>query len=217
MYGHIKYSEYLLINHLEESLSQSICCPLILLAVRLDRPEVVEQLCKYSRHKKEHLFYIDRPGCSAMECGRTALHISSETGNLAITQILLRYGANTRAKDDFGHTPLDRTFIIFRLRSPHVNFKTVLCVHQLLKCEWSINHEEVTVLRKLLENNDTWKEKVSPQWVNPCPGPFNLKQLCRYTVRQTMKYPHLPERLAELGVPTSLERYLALEEDEESP
>lgn len=213
MYGHITYSKHLLQNHLEESLSQSICCPLILLAVRLDRPELVEQLCSYSRHKKESNFYIDKPGCSAMECGRTALHIAAETGNLAITQTLLRYGANNQAKDDFGNTPLGRIFIIFRLRSPHVNFKTVLCVHELLKCETKLSSDEVSVLQRLLDNNDTWKDKLAPQWHNPCSGPFSLRQICRCTIRHAMRYPHLPDRLTELGLPLTLQRFLAFEEE----
>ena len=212
MYGHSKYSEYLLERHVDEALRPAICCPLLMLAVRLDRPQLVEQLCRYSRAKAEPDLYIDKPGCSAMECGRTALHIAAETGNLPITKILLQYGANTQATDDFGNTPLGRIFVIFRLRSPHINFNTLLCVHELLKCETKLGIEEVSVLQRIMDNNDTWWDKLGEQWCRPQPGPFTLKHLCRCAIRSALSYPKLPEGVEQLGLPTMLWPFLSLQE-----
>ena len=60
LYGHSKYSAWLLREHAPEALAAPVCCPLLLTAVRLDRADVVEQLCRLSRQVKRAVPYVDR-------------------------------------------------------------------------------------------------------------------------------------------------------------
>ena len=213
MYGHAEYSDYLLSTFLDDSLSQSVCCPLLLLAVRLDMPLIVEQLCKYSLQKAEHRNYINKAGCSAMECGRTALHVSAETGNLVCTRLLLKYGADFSCTDDYGHTPVRR--ILYRLLPPHINSKTVFCLIELFKCQGSITGDDLSSFNKILAGcivNAKEQKQMDLQWLYTAPGPFSLKQICRCVIRRSMMYPQLSSKLQNCGLPQSLVRYLLLEE-----
>lgn len=60
LYGHVEYSSWLLTKHAAAALDAPVCCPLLLTAVRLDRADMVEQLCRLSRQVKTLVPYIDR-------------------------------------------------------------------------------------------------------------------------------------------------------------
>ena len=60
LYGHTGYSAWLLREHAGEALAAPVCCPLLLTAVRLDRADVVEQLCRLSRQVISTRPYVDR-------------------------------------------------------------------------------------------------------------------------------------------------------------
>ena len=218
MYSHMDYCQYLLERHLEQSLTQSVCCPLLLLAVRLDQPQTVRLLCEYSGRKQQHRLYINKRGCSAMECGRTALHIATATGNITITKVLLQYGADARARDDLGHTPLHH--LLYRLQQPHITINTLECALELLKCQGTVSHQELGALTNLADTavatNDNRLYDVSHKaqliFKGLTAGPISLRHLSRVVIREAVGYPRLPHRLTELDLPKTVEKYLGLSE-----
>ena len=204
MYSHITYAEHLLENNVTEALSDSICCPLLLLAVRLNTPECVEALCNYSRTNKPHNQYIDIRGCSTMECRRSALHTAAETGNIECIKTLLKYGADVTVTDDSGCTPLAR--ILFKLQKVHLNEKVIRCAFELLKCETKLQFSYGKALNYILAetSHNVLTDRV------PGVGPFSLLHLSRCSVRKQIGYPRLPEAINELGLPKTLHNYLRL-------
>ncbi len=191
-----------------EALSPTVCCPLLITSVRLDRPQITELLCKYSR-KAKNLCYVNSKGCKAMEAKRTALHIAAEMSSITNTRILLQYGANFSALDEFKQTPLDR--ILLKIPPSHLSFNTVQCVILFFRCMRSLDSHTHRAWLRLLQRNTSWKDRIDPQLQDIKPGPFSLAQQCRVVVRETVGYPRLPEALQQLGVPAPLVQYLDLE------
>ena len=207
MYGHYAYGDFLLKHHLVESLSPNVCCPLLITAVRLDRPQITELLCRYSR--KADFCYVNSKGCKAMECRRTALHVAAEMSSITNMRILLQYGANPSMVDNFRQTPLDR--ILQRSPPSHLSFNTLQCVILLLRCKRDIDLQTICAWNQLLDRNPSWRQRLGANVCDLQPGPFSLAHQCRLTVRKYIGYPRLPEALHELNLPKPIVNYLDLE------
>ncbi len=209
MYNHNTYSEFLLKYHLDEALVPSVCCPLLLLSVRLDRPHITEQLCYYSRSNIKYPQYINARGCSSMECKRTALHIAADMSSITIIRILIRYGANTKVKDKYNRTSLDQ--ILHKLPSSHLSFNTVRCAWELLRCEYALQPLAYEGWMRLVKREKTWWARLQSEWQTLTPGPFTLMQQCRHCIRNKIGYPKLPQEIRNLGLPHTLQMYLLME------
>ena len=207
MYGHYAYGDFLLKHHLVESLSPTVCCPLLITAVRLDRPQITELLCRYSR--RAGFCYVNSKGCKAMECRRTALHIAAEMSSVTNVRILLQYGANPSMTDTFRQTPLDR--ILQRSPPSHLSFNTLQCVILLLRCKRDIDMQTIRAWNQLLDRNSSWRQRIGSEICDLKPGPFSLAHQCRLSVRKHIGYPRLPEALHQLGLPKPIVKYLDLE------
>ncbi len=209
MYGHVIYVRFLLQRHLEESLRDTVCCPLLLLAVRLGHQDIVEALCFHCRRKKHPGSYVDKRGCSGMECGRTSLHVAAATSNAAAIRTLLQYGADAQATDDLGQTALGR--LLYRLQPPHISPRTVTCARLLLECETRLSAVTVAAIHRLAAASDT---PLSPSLLcyvrELSPGPFALLQIARVVVRRTLGFPRLPDAIDSLNLPTSIRDLLSL-------
>ena len=109
LYEHSAYVTYIMDNYADKLIHADICCPFLLLAVRLNRQEIVEMICNYCGETAKHsdVDYINAKGCVSMGMGKTALHTACELGLYACLRILLQNGANQMCIDSNGMTPLE--------------------------------------------------------------------------------------------------------------
>ena len=209
MYGHSAYSKYLLSHHLEAALLPAVCCPLLLLSVRLDRPVITEQLCYYSRQSKHCKNYINSRGCSAMEFQRTALHVAAEMSSVTVLRILLKYGADISLKDEFNMTPLER--LLQRLPAAHLTFNSVRCAWELMQCYPVLQPQIFAAWQKLVRRQPGWQARLDRECRSLCPGPFTLQQSCRCAIRRQLGHAGLPQQVQDLGLPQPLQAFLTME------
>lgn len=203
MYGNSKYCRYILSNFPEEALGVKTCCPLLLLAVRLNNEEIVEMLCSHGRSVRMSCgrYYIDSRGCDMMENGKTALHTAVELGHRGCTKILLRYGANHELVDSDGQTVLERACNRFKNKP---SFALLMCVVDLIECEQQLQPKDVGLLKGLY---DHWSY---PACFAKVPLTFEvskLMHLCRYSVRLVLQR-SLPNSIEELPIPNIAKQYL---------
>lgn len=213
IHNRVKSCQLLLEGHLEASLPPSVCCPLLLMAVRTSNLRIAQLLCHHGGRWKSHRKYIDIPGCAAMECSRTALHLAVSLGNVAMTRLLIHFGADAHVRDDFGYTPFHH--LIFTLQPHQVTLRNFACAFELLKCEMSISAEELNALHEMymssissMDNRLVDLTLVPDFTLDLRPGPFQLQHLCRVKIRETIGYPRLPQAYDDLPLPDVMKLYL---------
>ncbi|ESO97483.1 hypothetical protein LOTGIDRAFT_231635 [Lottia gigantea] len=212
MYSHLEYARFLLQSYGGAVLQKNLCCPLLLLAVRLNDEPMVILICQYSAKvsEKTGINYLNSQGCELMESGKTALHTAAELGFVGCTRILLQYGADSSFKDCEGLTPLNRALQKFK-----PSYNVFLCVLELIKCERQLSTD---VLQKVQSLHDIHHAKYKCDQCHRIPTgqcPTPLIRLCRNSLlehlgpRLSLSFPKLC-----LLLPSPVLRYINLECDD---
>ncbi|KAK6191665.1 hypothetical protein SNE40_003293 [Patella caerulea] len=179
MYSHLEYARFLLQNYGAAVLQKNLCCPLLLLAVRLNDEPMVILICQYSASitEKTRINYLDSRGCELMENGKTALHAAAELGLLGCTRILLQHGADHTQKDCDGLTPLHRALQKFK-----ASYNVFLCIMELLKCERQIHGDVIPKIQALHEIHHAKHNCIQCGNVPSSPQPTSLLKLSRCSI-----------------------------------
>ncbi|XP_074662265.1 ankyrin repeat domain-containing protein 9-like [Tubulanus polymorphus] len=233
MYHHPQYAQHLLDKYPRQCLSDTVCCPLILIAVQNNEYGILHYLCHYSmKHnlRSNDQPYVDARGCVALEEGKTALHMAAEMGKPEYCRLLLNYNADFHAFDSEGNTPLDRALgALIRILQygPRSSSNTprsktqgiVQCIIDLMKCETKISSDKTLKLldtaRMVIEEirteiHDEEIENIIRIFPNNSNSPLSLLQLTRCSIRHRIGHKYKSDSIQHLQLPKLLQQYLEL-------
>ncbi|XP_067655512.1 ankyrin repeat domain-containing protein 9-like [Haliotis asinina] len=211
MYSHLDYARYIMRTFGEEVMRVSLCCPLLLLTVRLNDEAMLKLLCEESRliGAKANINYVNARGCELMENGKTALHTAAELGYVNCTKILLQHGANPNLRDSTLMTPLEKS-----CRKYRATLNNLRCCVELLKCERQVQHKLLPFLVTLHDRVHVDGLCDVCEHVPSSVEPSSLEHLSKCSIRMAMGI-HLPHVVKKLPVPLTVRKSISLQDNED--
>ncbi|XP_071105004.1 ankyrin repeat domain-containing protein 9-like [Haliotis cracherodii] len=212
MYSHLDYARHILRTFGEEVLRVSLCCPLLLLSVRLNDEAMLKLLCEESRliGGKVNINYVNSRGCDLMENGKTALHTAAELGYVNCTKVLLQHGANPTLKDSTRMTPLEKS-----CRKYRATLNNLRCCVELLKCEKQVQNELLPLLITLHDRVHVDGVCDVCKFVPTSVQPSSLEHLSKCSIRMTLGI-HLPQIVKTLPLPFIVRKSISFQDNEDA-